>query len=843
MRYITILLLFVTFPILGQNENNHWLMENNGNNEVGTMTLIAKNGITYTSAYKIQGTYSLWSDALYKRVITSAKFDASSGGRSFVGSVRNGSSSGIRVILSGRLAGGDKQGTSIEIDGTNRRLVVVQDAGATQGSAYSANSSLSITNFDHFAVVIPDMTQDVVRIYINGVRSGTDSIGLAGGQFNDTISIAAYRDGGYNLSGGIDNLQTYDRALTDAEVLDLYLHRTEDYYLSDEPYVPPVTYEPTIWMKYKGVAKIPKFRGITKYVGYTPLTPLYAGYLKPGLDNRLSHNQYMVTYDGAFSGDIVGTFDPWYVTDHKLPGVYTYSLNDDESGIYAINSTTGIITIHDNTSLVDGTDTLEVSITLGSITEKYNVFVTVKDVADVIHVKPGAPTNGSGTRGSPKNTWSGMTFTAGKMYVQERGTTSSVGININQNGTDGNPIIVAAYGNGARPIVNTNYAGRGISIRGNYIQCFEYNLVNNIGAIALWNITAIYHDILLSDIECSGSSGDEAQIYLHKPHNDFVPPYWTFDWRLEMYDIVATGAGSSTSYSAYGMKYEGGTIYSRNIKTINHWAQGISQPFQAHGNHVIGLLSYGNGRYALEWNGRNCEVEQSYLQGGWAALIIMDRGADTISIHHNELVGGGYRGTMWISASSTNTWTGTPQIHGQNITIENNIIRGSTDATTAGIYLTDAVHNVRIRKNYIYDHPTGIRLSTGTAYVDSLRDIQMDQNVFHSNTNYDIYNLHGQNVYARNNSMTGTVFSTPAMYFLNNFYKTLTNPGVSNNNIDIDAINVNTYFVNWASNDLRLKSTATLAIDHGLNLGLTPDIDGVIIPQGTLPDIGAYEYK
>ncbi len=49
-------------------------------------------------------------------------------------------------------------------------------------------------------------------------------------------------------------------------------------------------------------------------------------------------------------------------------------------------------------------------------------------------------------------------------------------------------------------------------------------------------------------------------------------------------------------------------------------------------------------------------------------------------------------------------------------------------------------------------------------------------------------------------------------------------------------------FVNLGAGDYHLSSTATACIDNGVNLGYTKDFDGVAVPQGAAPDIGAYEF-
>src|SRR3989338_631012 len=48
-------------------------------------------------------------------------------------------------------------------------------------------------------------------------------------------------------------------------------------------------------------------------------------------------------------------------------------------------------------------------------------------------------------------------------------------------------------------------------------------------------------------------------------------------------------------------------------------------------------------------------------------------------------------------------------------------------------------------------------------------------------------------------------------------------------------------FSNPSANDFHLKA-GSAAIDAGVNVGITRDYDGVTIPQGSAPDIGAYEF-
>ena len=62
------------------------------------------------------------------------------------------------------------------------------------------------------------------------------------------------------------------------------------------------------------------------------------------------------------------------------------------------------------------------------------------------------------------------------------------------------------------------------------------------------------------------------------------------------------------------------------------------------------------------------------------------------------------------------------------------------------------------------------------------------------------------------------------------------NDDVIENNIQLDPL-----FTDPLSNDFTLQSISP-AIDAGMDVGLTQDFDGNYVPQGSAPDIGAYEY-
>lgn len=90
------------------------------------------------------------------------------------------------------------------------------------------------------------------------------------------------------------------------------------------------------------------------------------------------------------------------------------------------------------------------------------------------YIDPTAGSGGDGSEGDPFDSWADVTWTAGNTYLQKAGTTFSGGIVVGASGTNGNPITIGRYGDGADPIV-TNGSGTGLQSAGvNYINISDF---------------------------------------------------------------------------------------------------------------------------------------------------------------------------------------------------------------------------------------------------------------------------------------------------------------------------------------------------------------------------------
>lgn len=77
-----------------------------------------------------------------------------------------------------------------------------------------------------------------------------------------------------------------------------------------------------------------------------------------------------------------------------------------------------------------------------------------------VFIDPSRGTNGAGTFADPRNTWAGVTWSAGEQYLQKEGTTFAGNISVGASGSAGNEIILGTYDavTGARITDNTRHA-------------------------------------------------------------------------------------------------------------------------------------------------------------------------------------------------------------------------------------------------------------------------------------------------------------------------------------------------------------------------------------------------
>jgi len=183
---------------------------------------------------------------------------------------------------------------------------------------------------------------------------------------------------------------------------------------------------------------------------------LFAGLLSG--KSYLIHNQEFVLPQNAVNGDTPGTLSQYWNNWYNMSMIYNITNSD---GTFTIDNS-GKLTLVNSTAIVNQTSiVLSVLATNNNTQENQtaNITITILPTSNTYFIDPTAGSNGVGTRASPYNSWGNATITAGKNYLQKRGTTNSVTTKISIVQKDN--ILVGSYGNSTqRPkIIALNMSG------------------------------------------------------------------------------------------------------------------------------------------------------------------------------------------------------------------------------------------------------------------------------------------------------------------------------------------------------------------------------------------------
>lgn len=743
--------------------------------------------------------------------------------------------------------------TKIFISSSSRYYGSINGSGYQQATTHDAN-------WHHF-VVVKSTTTNLVYFYIDATLIGS-SANTDNEEFpTDVWQIGAHGNSSQWWNGIIDEVGLFNQSLSSADVLELYnsgIAPDFDSWYSD---IVPLN---TFGIKTGSNNRVMFLGG--RFISYKyiresinsinePVLTYYAG---PDY-TILSHDQKMFTDDGVPSGDVIGTFDPWYVTDYKISGTFYYSLIDSENGLYSINSTTGIITKSSSGSLSVGIDTLRVEVSLNNITKSYYIFVKVDDDANCVFIDPSVGTNGSGTRASPKNTWSGLTFVPGYSYKQKRGTTYLARITASVDGTPSNRITLTSYGNSTtKPKLNCTY-DHGVVIAADYYNLTEFIIEKSGGAgIRQQAAGGLYTNWFISDIilnsNCYSSvfgRMEGGQIYLIKPTG--MPT--TFPWFTNTYshvieDVIAYDDGTVDTDvdgdEQYGIKDESGDVTITNYYGYNNRSKAISATGSSYNMKVTGLLAVNNRWHGIEISGRHHELSESIVNmatAGVRTVSIEDTASQDILIHHNDLSGKRDDGTTKDGSIVIEgiVWNGIPpdyKYKARKITIEDNIIHDAIQSghSHSAIWVGFNSDNITIRRNIIYGSTIGITIGANSTN-NECDTSYIANNIFYNNGT-DISILHGSKHYIYNNTATSSIITTVSTGAVRgNFYTTLSSSSPISNNLAISP----SYFIDYTNKDFHLVPS-TSAIDGGYNWGQTIDFEGNGL-IGTQWDVGAYEYQ
>jgi hypothetical protein len=564
--------------------------------------------------------------------------------------------------------------------------------------------------------------------------------------------------------------------------------------------------------------------------------------------------KYAIPEDVA-NGDVVGT---WFKTYTWRSGAsVSFEINTNHNNAFSINSTTGEITISDAAKIkgkINRQDTT-INLIIRSIDEIFGyeldtAYIRVKEHTYCKFIDYSWSGTELGYRETPYNTLADLTQTlqSGYGYFIKRGNTPTNVSNHILNGITNSalhPLIIGAYGSGPNPEFNgigltTDDAAiyfRNSSTPNSTTQldmsyCYLYNIdVKNYPEQAFRILNGCNHmgfyNMKFTNNQLVGWNGGLADIYFYGSISDTTLAQRKF---MEIINVESSGSWGPI------IKCEVAGVYVTNVKSATHGNPEMSMNLRIGTTYswVRHFWLIGGDR-SFQMRMANCSATDGIIEGATS-----------------------YGNHTQYDASVTPPATAYGNVF-------NNILFRRCDD---GMYLYDGQTNWTI-KNCMFD-----RNNRGIVYFKGGSGHIIERTTFKNNVVTGIYFENGgatpvnlQNSIIRYCTFKGTnplTWGTSATENLkiynctvdgpiaisgtgaivrNCFYKTTLSGATASNNINIDNITTGDYFHNYSTGDFRLKGTATSAIDKGYFLSISPDMVGTTVPQSSITDIGAFEYK
>jgi hypothetical protein len=383
----------------------------------------------------------------------------------------------------------------------------------------------------------------------------------------------------------------------------------------------------------------------------------------------------------------------------------------------------------------------------------------------------------------------GHEFKPGDIINLRRGSFWTGGLVITRSGTAANPITFRAYGDGENPIFENPgdgvYDTHAVHINGSYIT-MENILARNSFYSGFYIGQNASHNVI-REVEATNTGIGIAV----NGANNLITNSYIHDLKMVVNDV----GGAGNDYGAVGVEIFNGPNEISYNRLIN--CRAPSHDFGYDGGALEIYLLYGN--------------------------------ADNSSFHHNY-------------AENTN---GFIEIHSRdllysanNVTIAQNVIVASKNFLDIGLPGYGGGHELKSAQN--------IRLGQNT-YVDAIPLAESDWAgsifSFHDVTpGADQISIQNNIIYTMNSWwIAKTEVTDGGFTHTNNIYYLNAQRSELGFTLTPTEKRIDPQFVDIKQYNLHLAATSP-AIDAGIDLGYVLDFDDHPMPNGTAPDIGAYEY-
>jgi len=470
--------------------------------------------------------------------------------------------------------------------------------------------------------------------------------------------------------------------------------------------------------------------------------------------------------------------------------------------------------------------------------------VTVPEVPEVntIYIDFDSVTDGVGTLEDPKNTYVGLTLLNDYTYKAKCGTSITTATTLLVSGKSN--ITFTTYDIGDKPklIVTTS---------GDSSRCITITGCNNISLIG-WDISGNHPNGIGAGIRPESSTNVLIQ-------------------DCEIHDILSILDSSGwgvRAQNAVGLRVL--NCYIHHVGNDGFYCRESSQ------NLEIGYcyFEYVNLTEPLNpganLGGGDCIQLNGRYEGFHIHHNTLDRNVDNVGNKYCMLISQGGGNALDSGIIEYNTFRANSVVSGVlylsnvlNTIVRYNTFEGNGGAASysdgtlkvaGGNCVNTLIYNNKfyditgraIVLGYLYPKPGGYGASIGTKiYNNDFYNIAIGDNllvpgacIWNDSTEVtvtnNIFHLNGNTATAFYNGGAGTVW-----HIANNSFDEVGLIGVAGKGTN--SVIGNPLFVDAPNKDFHLQSTSP-CIDKGANVNIIKDFDGINIPQGVAPDIGAYEF-
>ncbi len=550
----------------------------------------------------------------------------------------------------------------------------------------------------------------------------------------------------------------------------------------------------------------------------------------------MSFDQYFLVPENAVNTDYCGIFQLYFTLEDSLYNVSYKIIGGNTSNTFSINSS-GEIYIANHSTLRNGRYFLQILTKSGDYEDSDKAIIDVIDVSNCVFVDPTFSGSSNGSRSNPYKSWrdANAPFAGGKAYFQKRNTISYEDyISIRTSGTTNNRIRMGAYGSGNIPVLDGNEK----TTIHNGITVGAYEPETIIGHVNIYDLEVMEYSKYGVRLTIGSRDVELHRVYAHNNGSAGGSGIKCENRTRTIDDLPSEHrlySVRSVNNDAHGIKFTGGNSSILNAYCSGNGGNGISALGGIYQN-IRHCFVQNNTQFGIKITSRYSSISNVLSRNNYMGVFIGDGGEDVYYINANDI---DFRNSYVVNNRTVGVYVGR---YVYNINVEKNVIRNNEGS---GINIGEEPTNLTIQRNILaLNGGRGIYLNAGGSHY-----------AFHYNSifankknGFSLY-LAGGNVALYNNTLYNNDGSGYDVYIANNtpvdaknnIYESIggyiwsekSNLKVQNGSIFVDDINY----------DMHLKSTATIAIDRGVDVRLNSDLDGNYVPCNLKPDMGCYEYN